>query len=169
MVTGMRKFNLNHEGVCQGCEAGKHTRGPFPSSETQTTDILQLVHSDLTGMLPVTSLGRYLYYVIFVDDFSHKTWIYFLNKKDEVFKWFRSFKALVENQTGKKIKILRTDNGTEYESNEFKDFCRKNDIKRKITTAYTREKNGVAERKNRTIIEATCAMLHDQGLPKFLW
>jgi len=53
-----------------------------------------------------------------VDDFSRKTWIYFLRKKDEVFKWFRSFKALVENQTRKKIKILRTDNGPEYESNE---------------------------------------------------
>ena len=57
----------------------------------------------------------------FTDDFSRKTWIYFL-KKDEAFKWFRTFKALVENQTEKKIKVLRTDNGTEYESNEFNDF-----------------------------------------------
>eukprot|EP00253_Pinus_taeda_P012320 PITA_12320 len=120
-------------------------------------------------MLLVTSLGGYLYYAIFVDDFSRKTWIYFLKKKDEVFKWFRSFKALVENQIGKKIKILRTDNGIEYESNEFKDYCRETDIKRETTTIYTLEQNGVAERKNRTIIEATQAILHDQGLPKFLW
>ena len=49
----MLGFNLNHEGICQGCEAGKHTRGPFPSSETQTIDILQLVHYDLSGMIPV--------------------------------------------------------------------------------------------------------------------
>ena len=82
MVTGMPEFNLNHEGVCQGCEAGKHTRGAFPSSETQTTNILQLVHSDLLGMLPMTSLGGYLYYAIFVDDFSRKTRIYFLKKKN---------------------------------------------------------------------------------------
>ena len=88
MVSGMPEFNMNREGVCQGCVVGKLTRGPFPSSESQTTDILQLVHSDLFGMLPVTSLGGYLYYVIFVDDFSCKTWIYFLKKKDEVFKWF---------------------------------------------------------------------------------
>jgi transposase InsO family protein len=120
-------------------------------------------------MMPVTSLGGYLYYLIFVDDFSRKTWIYFLKKKDEVFKWFRSFKALVENQTGKKIKILRTDNGTEYESNEFNDYCREAGIKRETTTPYTPEQNGVAERKNRTIIEVVRAMLHDQGLPKFLW
>eukprot|EP00253_Pinus_taeda_P016183 PITA_16183 len=147
MVTGMPKFNLNHEGVCQGCETGKHTRGAFPASETQTTDILQLIHSDLSGMFPVTSLDGYLYYAIFVDDFSRKTWIYFLKKKNEVFKWFLSFKALVENQTRKKIKILRTNNRTEYESNEFKDYCREGGIKRETTTAYSPEQNGVAKRK----------------------
>ena len=86
-----------------------------------------------------------------------------------MFKWFCSFKALVENQIGKKIKILRTDNGTQYESNEFKDHCREAGINRETTTAYTLEQNGVAERMNRTIIEATPAMLHDQCLPKFLW
>ena len=97
MVTGMPEFKVEHEGVCQGCVEGKHTRGPFPSSDSKTTDILQLVHSDLSDMLPVTSLGGYLYYAIFVDDFYRKTWIYFLKKKDEVFTWFCSFKALVEN------------------------------------------------------------------------
>ena len=105
----------------------------------------------------------------FIDDFSRKTWIYFLKKEDEAFKWFCTFKALVENQTGKKIKILRTDNGTEYKSNEFNDSCREAGIKRETTTVYTPEKNGIAERKNRTIVEAACAMLCDQGLPKFLW
>ena len=113
MVTSMPEFNMNHGGVFQGCAARKLTRGPFPSSESQTTDILQLVHSDLFGMLPVTSLGGYLYYEICVDDFSRKMWIHFLKKKDEVFKWFCSLKDLVENQTRKKIKILRTNNGTE--------------------------------------------------------
>ena len=102
MVIGMPKFNIDHEGFFQVCAPGKHTRGPFPSSECQTTDILQLIHSDLLVMLSVTSLGGYLYYAIFVDDFSRKTWIYFLKKKDEVFKWFRSFKALVEIKQGGK-------------------------------------------------------------------
>ena len=105
----------------------------------------------------------------FIDDFSHKTWIYFLKKKDEAFMWFRTFKALVENLTGKKITILRTDNGTEYETNKFKNFCREAGIKRETTTVYTPEQNGVAERKSRTIVEVARAMLCDQGLPKFLW
>eukprot|EP00253_Pinus_taeda_P036141 PITA_36141 len=80
-----------------------------------------------------------------------------------------SFKTLVENQLGKKIKILRADNGTEYQSNEFNDYYREVGIKRETTTIYTPDQNGVSERKNLTIIEATHAMLHDQGLPKFLW
>eukprot|EP00253_Pinus_taeda_P027015 PITA_27015 len=76
---------------------------------------------------------------------------------------------MIENQSEKKIKILRTDNGTEYKSNEFHDYCREAGIKRKITTPYTPEQNGVAERKNRTIVEVVRTMLHDQGLLKFLW
>ena len=83
--------------------------------------------------------------------------------------WFRTFKALVENVTGKKIKILRTDNGIEYEMNEFKNFYREVDIKRETTTIYTPEKNIVAERKNRNIVEAARAILCDQGLLKFMW
>ena len=74
VVTRMPDFGNNH-GVCKGCAEGKHTRGPFPSSVTKTSDVLQLIHFDLSGMLPVTSLGGCLYYITFIDDFSHKTWI----------------------------------------------------------------------------------------------
>ena len=96
-------------------------------------------------MLPVTSLGGCSYYMTFIDNLSCKAWIYLLKNKDEAFMWFCTFQALVENMTGKKIKILRTNNGTEYESNEFKDFCREAGIKRETTTAYTSEQNGVVE------------------------
>ena len=168
-MTGMPKFKVEHEGVCPGCAEGKLKRGPFPSSNSKTTDILQLIHFDISGMMPVNSLGGYLYYLTFTDDYSHKTWIYLLKKKDEVFTWFRHFKALIENQTEKRIKILRTDNSTKYESNEFHDFCKEAGIERETTTPYNTEQNGVAERKNRTIMEAVCAMLHDQRLLKFLW
>jgi hypothetical protein len=71
------------------------------------------------GPVPVPSLGKSVYYVSFIDDFSRNTWIYFLRKKSEVFDKFKEFKALVENQTEKKIKVLRTDNGGEFCRNEF--------------------------------------------------
>jgi hypothetical protein len=86
-----------------------------------------------------------------------------------VFEKFKEFKALVENLSEKKIKILRSDNGGEYTSNEFKYFYRDVGIKRVLTTPYDPQKNGVAERKNRTIMEAVKAMIHDQDLPMHLW
>jgi len=112
-------------------------------------------------MMLVNSLGGYLYYLTFTDDYACNTWIYFSKKKDEVFTWLCHFKALIENQSKKRIKILSTCNGTKYESNEFHDYCREAGIKRESTTTYTPEKNGVAERKNHTIVEVVCAMLHD--------
>jgi transposase InsO family protein len=88
---------------------------------------------------------------------------------EDVLKRFKEFKALVENQTGKRIKILRSDNGGEYTSYAFKKFCTKAGIKRELTVPYTPQQNGVSERKNRAIVGAAKAMLHDQDLPKFLW
>ena len=68
-------------------------------------EILDIVHSDVFGPVKVPSLGKSMYYVSFIDDFSRNTWIYFPKKKSEVFDRFKEFKALVENQTEKKIKV----------------------------------------------------------------
>jgi transposase InsO family protein len=119
--------------------------------------------------MPSTSLSGYLYYVSFIDDYSRKTWVYFLKSKDEVFGKFKEFKALIENLSERKIKILRSDNGGEYTSKEFVSFCRDAGIKRELTTPYNPQQNGVAERKNRTIMEAMKTMIHDQDLLMHLW
>jgi transposase InsO family protein len=71
----------------------------------------------------------------------------------------------VENQTRKKIKVLRSDNGGEYTSNDFNDFCKEEGIKKKLTVSYNPRQNGVAERKNRSIIGSSSVMIHDQDLP----
>ena len=86
--------------------------------------------------MTVPSLGNFVYYVLFIDDYSRKTWIYFLKAKDEVFNKFQEFKALVENLSERKTKVLRSDNGGEYTSNEFKFFCIEAGIKRELTTPY---------------------------------
>jgi hypothetical protein len=76
------------------------------------------------GPVPILSLDKSVYYVSFIDDFSRNMWIYFLRKKSEVFDQFKEFKALVENQTEKKINVMRTDNGGEFCGNEFEEFCK---------------------------------------------
>eukprot|EP00253_Pinus_taeda_P035574 PITA_35574 len=103
------------------------------------------------------------------DDFSRNTWIYFLKKKFEVFGSFKEFKALVENQTEKKIKVLRTDNGGEFCSKEFEEFCNKCGITRQKTTPYIPQKNGVIERMNKTLMERARSMLSGAGLGEEFW
>ena len=95
------------------------------------------------------SLSEYVYFVSFINYFSHNTWIYFLKRKNEVFENFKEFKALVENLSENKIKILRSNNGGEFTSNQFKNFCKEVGIKRELTTPYNPQQNGVAKRKNR--------------------
>jgi transposase InsO family protein len=109
-------------------------------------------------------LGKYLYYVSFIDDFLRNTWIYFLRKKSEVFDRLKDFKAIVENQKKKIIKVLRTYNGGEFYGNEFEELCKKCGIARKKTTPYTPQQNGVTERMNMTLMEKSRCMLNGVGL-----
>jgi hypothetical protein len=169
MVTCLLEIKIHHEGVCKGCALGKNVKGSFPSSDNRSKEILDLIHSYVCGPMTVASLNGYLYYVLFIYDHSKKTWIYFLKNKDGVLSKFQEFKAQVENLTGRKIKVLRLDNGGEYTSKEFISFCIESWIKRELTVPYNPQQNGVAERKNKTIIEATKAMIHDQSLPMTLW
>ena len=116
VVTGLPDLKIDHEGICKGCAKGKNIKNPFPKSETKTKGTLELIHSDVCGPIPSTSLSGYEYYVTFIDDYSRKTWIYFLKAKDEVFGKFKEFKALIENHSERRVKALRTKNGREYTS-----------------------------------------------------
>lgn len=123
IVIGLPEFCIKHQDVCSGCALGKYTKTVFSSNDSKVTRILDLVHSDVCGPISSVSLSGYEYYVTFIDDSSKKTWIYFKKTKSQVFNRFQEFKAQVENQTGRKIKVLRSNNGGEYTSNDFKHFC----------------------------------------------
>lgn len=131
--------------------------------------MLGLINSDICGPMSTRALIGDKYFITFIDDHSRKTWIYFLNTKDEVFDQFKEFKELVENVIGKKIKVLHLDNGGEYINKYFTDFCVKKGIKREWKTPYNPQWNGVVEKENKTIIGVANAMLYDQELPKFIW
>lgn len=124
VVIGLPDLKIDHDGTCKGCAKGKNIKNPFPKSETKTKSTLELTHLDVCGPMPSTSLSGYEYYLTFIDDYSRKTWIYFLKGKDEVFGKFKEFKALIANHSEKKIKILRTNNGGEYTSKDFEVFCK---------------------------------------------
>jgi hypothetical protein len=104
IVTGLPKFSIEQHCVCRGCTHGKYANVAFPSSEHRSKGILNLVHLDVCGPMLVSSITGSMYYLFFINDFSRKTWIYFLKSKDEVFSRFQEFKALVENQQGRRSK-----------------------------------------------------------------
>ena len=115
-VSGIPEIQEKHEGIFKGCVQGKNAKKTFPNSENKAKGILEIVHSDVCGPMSSNSRSRYVYYVSFIDDFSRKTWIYFLKGKNEVFNKFKEFKALVENHTERNIKTLQSDNGKEFTS-----------------------------------------------------
>jgi hypothetical protein len=120
MVTGLPEIQVDHEGTCKGCAQGKNVKNLFPSNDNKAKGVLDIVHSDVCGPMSATSLSEYVYYVSFIDDLSRRTWIYFLKSKGEVFSKFKEFKALVENISKRKIKILRSNNAGEFTSDDFK-------------------------------------------------
>jgi len=104
-----------------------------------------------------------------IDDYTMKVWPYFLKHKSEAFLAFKEWKVMVEKQTKKKVKKLRTDNGIEFCSEEFNSYCKSEGIVRHYTVPYTPQQNGVAERMNRTIISKARCMLSNAGLHRHFW
>ncbi|KAL8155990.1 hypothetical protein AgCh_001157 [Apium graveolens] len=130
---------------------------------------LELVHTDICGPISPSSEGNKRYFIYFIDDYSRKAWVYFLAYKSDVFTIFKLFKALVEKEKNLPIKCLRTDRGGEFTSDEFKEYCEMNGIKRQLTAAYTPQQNGVAERKNRTVMNMVRSLLIEKNVPRKFW
>ena len=157
--------------VCESCESAKGARKSITRVREggRCPAIGDEIHSDLWGPAPVESINRKEYYVSFTDDHSRYTKIYFLYSKDETFECYRAFEAWLSTQQNAKVKCLRSDRGGEYLSDEFSAYLKSAGTIRKLTVHDTPEHNGVSERLNRMIMEKVRAMLHDSGLPKFLW
>jgi transposase InsO family protein len=136
MVTILPEIQVQDNGVCTGCALGKNFNGSFLSSDSRSKGILDLIHLYVCGPMTTSSLKGYLYYVLFIDDHSWKTWIYFLKTKDGVLARFQEFKSRVENLTRRRIKVLTSDNGGEYTSRDFSNFCIDARIKREYIVPY---------------------------------
>ena len=154
---------------CASCKLGTSKSLPFPLHTTHTTKPFELVHNDVWGIAPVISHEHYKYFVTFIDDFTHFTWVYFLQSKSEVFSVFKVFLALIETQFSTKIKILRFDSGGEYMSNEFQFFLRSYGIISQRSCPFTPQQNGVAERKNRLLLDVVRTLLIKSCVPSHFW
>ncbi|WVY95704.1 hypothetical protein V8G54_027855 [Vigna mungo] len=127
---------------CETCIIGKQTRRPFRSQlEMRSRERLEVVHSDM----------------------------YFIKQKCEVLEIFKHFKKLTKKEIEKNLKLLRTDGDGEYTSREFKHFCKENGIVHEVTAPHTPQHNGLAERRNRTILNMARCMIKEKSVARFLW
>lgn len=170
LVNGMN-ININEKlGPCQTCIMGKQTQTPFPKkSNSRSSKLLELIHTDICGPMRTQSIGGARYFITFIDDKSRWGATYFIAHKSDALKSFQDYKRYAENQTGQKIKAVRSDNGKEYKNLNFNEFLKSNGIKRQLTVDYTPQQNGVAERRNRTLVKMARCKLLQSKLPQSFW
>ncbi|GJU72238.1 retrovirus-related pol polyprotein from transposon TNT 1-94 [Tanacetum coccineum] len=170
LVKGLPSKSFENNHTCVACLKGKQHKASCKSKLVNSVSKpLHTLHMDLFGPTSVSSLNHKWYCLVVTDDFSRFTWTFFLKSKDETFRILRNFITEIENLKDLKVKIIRCDNGGEFRNKEMDEFCSRKGIKREFSNARTPQQNGVAERRNRTLIEAARTMLADAKLPVTFW
>ncbi|GJX45794.1 putative ribonuclease H-like domain-containing protein [Tanacetum coccineum] len=171
LVRGLPPKLFKNDHTCVACCKGKQHKASYKAitAVSSISEPLQLLHMDLFGPTSIRSIDHKYYCLVITDDYSKFCWVFFLEHKDETYPILKDFINLVENQLNKKVKAIRCDNGTKFKNAHIIELCGSKGIKRDYSNARTPQQNGVAERKNRTLIEAARTMLADSKLPTMFW
>ncbi|GJY71959.1 putative ribonuclease H-like domain-containing protein [Tanacetum coccineum] len=170
LVKGLPTNIFENDHSCVACQKGKQHKASCKAKLVNLiSKILHMLHMDLFGPTNVKSLMKKSYCLVVTDDFSRFSWVFFFATKDETSGILKTFITEIENQLDHKVKVIRSDNGTEFKNSVMNQFCEMKGIKREFNVARTPQQNGVAERKNRTLIEAARTMLVGSKLPTTFW
>ncbi|GJW26390.1 putative ribonuclease H-like domain-containing protein [Tanacetum coccineum] len=170
LVRGLPSKSFKNDHTCVACQKGKQHKASCKAKiDRYVTHPLHTLHMDLFGPTSVRSINHASYCLVITDDCSRFCWVFFLAKKDETSDILKTFIRQIENQLNQKVKIIRSDNGTEFKNRVMLEFCGEKGIKQEFSNARTPQQNGVAERMNRTLIEAARTMLADSHLPTTFW
>lgn len=153
---------------CEICMKAKLNRSPFKKSLRRASQPLELIHSDVQGPMRIPTIENHRYSINFIDDYSRFVMVYTMKSKSEALNKFKDFIADTRNAKFR-VMGLRTDNGGEYTSREFEEFCRNNGIRRELTIPGVPEQNGVAERCWRTLNEMGRALLRSREVSERWW
>lgn len=165
----LNSFDYESFDTCELCLLGKMTKEPFTGHGERASELLALIHTDVCGPLGTEAIGGYRYFITFTDDFSRYGYVYLMRHKYESFEMFKCFQNEVQNQLGKTIKVLRSDRGGEYLSQEFGDHLKSCGIVSQLTPPGTPQWNGVSERRNRTLFDMVRSMMSASDLPLSFW
>ncbi|KAL0361400.1 UNVERIFIED_CONTAM: Retrovirus-related Pol polyprotein from transposon TNT 1-94 [Sesamum radiatum] len=156
--------DLDHLPTCESCLKGKMTKKSFVGQSAIAEGLLDLVHTDVCGPLSIPARGGFSYCITFTDDHSWYGYLYLMRYKSEAFGRFKEYRLEVENQTNRKIKALQSDRG-----GKFIDYLKENGILSQWTPPGTPQLNGVAERRNRTLLDIVRPMMSFTELPPSFW
>ncbi|GJZ43646.1 putative ribonuclease H-like domain-containing protein [Tanacetum coccineum] len=166
LVRGLPSNLFENDQTCVACQKEKQHRASCKSKTENSISLsLYLLHMDLFGPTFVKCLMKKMYCLVITDDFSRFTWLFFLATKDETSGILKSFVTGIENLVDHKVKVIRCDNRTKFKNKEMNQFYEMKGILRQYSVARTPQQNGVAEKRNRTLIEAAKTMLADSKLP----
>ena len=165
MVQGLSRID-HIDQVYDGCLAGKQRRASFLKLEKYHAEhVLDLVHGDHCGSItPTTPIGS-RHFLLLVDDLSRYMWLSLLASKDQAPMAIRQLQAMVEVESGRKLKVLSTGCDGEFTSVEFGENCTECGVQRQLTTPYSPQQNGVVERRNQTVVAMARRMLNAKGIP----
>ncbi|GJU24386.1 putative ribonuclease H-like domain-containing protein [Tanacetum coccineum] len=170
LVRGLPSKPFENNQTCVACQKGKQHRASCKSKTVSSiSQPLHMLHMDLFGPTFVKSLMKKMYCLVVTDDYSRFSWVFFLATKDETSGIIKYFITRVENLIDQRVKVIMCDNGTEFKNKEMNQFCERKGIKKEFSVVRTLQQNRVAERKNRTLIEAARTMLTDSKLPTTFW
>jgi transposase InsO family protein len=156
--------------LCSACQVGKQVGAYHPAKNILSSSRpLKLLDMDLFGPIAYISISGNKYGLVIVDDFSHFTWVFFLQDKSEAKGIVKKFIRRVQNEFELKVKNIRSDNGSEFRNTQVEEFLDEEGIKHELSAPYTRQQNDIAERKNRTLIEAASTMLDEYKTPDSFW
>ena len=165
----LESFDFESFDTCESCLMGKLTKTPFTGHMERASDLLEIIYTDICGPMSIPARGGFLYFVTFTDDLSRYGYIYLMRQKSETFENFKEFQNEVENHRNKKIKFLRSDRGGEYLSYEFGEHLKSRGIVSQLTPPGTPQRNGVSERRNRTLLDMVRSMMSLTELPLSFW
>ncbi|GJR00674.1 putative ribonuclease H-like domain-containing protein [Tanacetum coccineum] len=170
LVKGLPLKRFENDQTCVACLKGKQHKASCKSKvQNSITQPLFMLHMDLFGPTFVSSLMNKKYCLVVTDDYIRFTWVFFLSSKDETSGILKNFITEIENLVDKKVKIIRCDNGTKFKNKVMNEFCKQKGTKREYSVARNPQQNDVAERRNKTLIEAARTMLADSKLPTTFW
>ena len=170
LVNGLPSVTSDQERKCRACQLGKQHKISFKSKVApSTTRCLQLLHMDLFGPVTPSTMGGNRYTLVVVDDYSKYTWVELLGTKDETYQVVTSLLRRLQTQKETEILKIRSDNGTEFTVWGVEKYCDDHGIEHNFSTPGVPQQNGMAERKNRTLIEASKTLIAEANLPKYFW